>query len=216
MSDRRKRVYWVASVAFAALSIAATWFLHFHSPAAAAPQEQDRLAADYTNGVRPLLTKYCHRCHSDKLTEAEINLAQYAALNDVRRGTRTWQKVAEMLDTGQMPPKTAKQPSEDERGKLREWVRSFLKSEAKARAGDPGRVVLRRLSNAEYTYTIRDLTGVASLDPAREFPVDGAAGEGFTNTGNALVMSPALFGKYLEAAKEVEIGRASCRERREK
>ncbi len=59
------------------------------------------------------------------------------------------------------------------------------------------------MSNAEYTYTLRDLTGVDSLDPAREFPADGAAGEGFTNTGNALVMSPALVTKYLDAAKEV-------------
>ncbi len=37
----------------------------------------------------------------------------------------------------------------------------------------------------------------------REFPQDGAAGAGFTNTGDALVMSPALLGKYLDAAKEV-------------
>jgi hypothetical protein len=78
-----------------------------------------------------------------------------------------------------------------------------LKVEAEVRKGDPGRVVLRRLSNAEYTYTLRDLTHVPSLDPAHEFPVDGAAGEGFTNTGNALVMSPALLTKYLDAAKEV-------------
>ena len=35
---------------------------------------------------------------------------------------------------------------------------------------------LRRLNNAEFTYTIRDLTGV-ELDPTRDFPVDGAAGE---------------------------------------
>src|SRR5262249_13879841 len=62
--------------------------------------------------------------------------------------------------------------------------------------------VLRRLNNAEYTYTLRDLTGVA-LDPAREFPADSAAGEGFTNTGNALVMSPALMTKYLDAAKAI-------------
>ena len=62
--------------------------------------------------------------------------------------------------------------------------------------------IMRRLSNVEYTRTIRDLTGVP-LDPAREFPQDGAAGEGFTNTGDALVMSPALLGKYLDAAKEV-------------
>ena len=63
--------------------------------------------------------------------------------------------------------------------------------------------MLRRLSNAEYTYTIRDLTGVESLDPAREFPVDGAAGEGFMNTGNALVMSPSLVTKYLDAGKDI-------------
>ena len=64
--------------------------------------------------------------------------------------------------------------------------------------------MLRRLSNAEYTYTLRDLTGVdvARARPA-SFPVDGAAGEGFTNTGNALVMSPALVTKYLDAAKEI-------------
>src|SRR5439155_9986478 len=68
--------------------------------------------------------------------------------------------------------------------------------------GDPGPVVLRRLSNAQYTYTIRDLTGV-DLNPAREFPADSAAGEGFTSTGSALVMSPALLSKYLEAGKEV-------------
>ena len=81
------------------------------------------------------------------------------------------------------------------------WVRASLDAVALERAGDPGPVVLRRLSNAEYTYTIRDLTGVAALDPAREFPVDGAAGEGFTNTGQSLVMSPSLVTKYLDAGE---------------
>ena len=61
---------------------------------------------------------------------------------------------------------------------------------------------MRRLNNVEYTNTIRDLTGV-DLQPAREFPADGAAGEGFSNSGDALAMSPALLGKYLDAAKEV-------------
>jgi hypothetical protein len=36
----------------------------------------------------------------------------------------------------------------------------MLDAEARARAGDPGLVPLRRLSNAEYDATIRDLTGV--------------------------------------------------------
>ena len=63
-----------------------------------------------------------------------------------------------------------------ERKRLIAWVGAFLDREARARTGDPGRVPLRRLSNAEYDCTIRDMTGV-DLRPTREFPADGAAGE---------------------------------------
>src|SRR5439155_20571453 len=57
--------------------------------------------------------------------------------------------------------------------------------------------------NAEYDATIRDLTDV-DLRPTREFPADGAAGEGFTNAAEALTdISPALFTRYLDAAKDV-------------
>ena len=75
-------------------------------------------------------------------------------------------------------------------------------SEARKNAGDPGPVLARRLSNAEYNNTIRDLTGV-DIRPAREFPVDPANTDGFDNSGESLAMSPALFNKYLQAAREV-------------
>ena len=171
--------------------------LHAAEPDAAA------LEKAYPTDIRPLVTKYCQKCHSADLAEAEVDLEPFTSWEEVRKHPRVWQKVGEMLETGQMPPKDAKQPTDAERTKLRQWVRTYLTLEAAARAGDPGRVVLRRLSNAEYTNTVRDLTGLAALNPAREFPVDGAAGEGFTNTGNALVMSPALLTKYLDAAKEI-------------
>src|SRR5919201_247233 len=107
-----------------------------------------------------------------------------------------------MLEAGKMPPKESRQPTPHERRLLVGWVRGLLDVEARARGGDPGRVVVRRLSNAEYNNTIRDLTGV-DLEPARDFPADGAAGEGFTNAGDALVMSPTLLNKYLNAAQEI-------------
>jgi hypothetical protein len=75
-------------------------------------------------------------------------------------------------------------------------------SEARKNAGNPGLVLARRLSNAEYNYTIRDLTGV-DLRPAREFPVDPANPAGFDNSGESLSMSPALLNKYLQAARAV-------------
>jgi hypothetical protein len=157
----------------------------------------------YQSEISAVLRQYCHKCHAKDRAEAEIDLSAISTWADVRRHSRTWEKVAEMIEGGQMPPEEERQPTEAERTRLLSWVQGYLTTEAKAHAGDPGRVVLRRLSNAEYTYTLRDLTEVDSLDPAREFPVDGAAGEGFTNSGEALVMSPALVTKYLDAAKEV-------------
>ena len=160
------------------------------------------LTDEYRTQTRPLLQQFCLECHSTAKQEGDLDLEQFAALADVRRGTKEWLKVVEMLDNSEMPPAESKQPSAEQRKQLRGWVERYLHAESLANAGDPGPVVLRRLNNAEYTYTIRDLTGV-DLDPAREFPTDSAAGEGFTNAGNALSMSPALLTKYLDAGKEI-------------
>ncbi len=163
----------------------------------------DDLGTRYERQVQPILKRHCFTCHSADKSEGELILDRFTSLSEIRREPSAWQRVAEMLDNGEMPPRDAEPLADQQRKQLLEWTRSYLDAEARDRAGDPGRVVLRRLSNAEYTYTLRDLTGIDGLEPAREFPVDGAAGEGFTNTGNALVMSPALLAKYLEAAKQV-------------
>ncbi len=152
--------------------------------------------------VRAVLRSHCGECHSTREMQGEVDLEQFRTIADVRKHPRVWLKVVEMLDSGEMPPKDARPLSADQRKLLRGWIDRYLKAEGEANAGDPGPVVLRRLNNAEYTYTIRELTG-QPLNPAAEFPVDGGGGEGFTNAGNALGMSPALFTKYLDAAKGV-------------
>jgi hypothetical protein len=167
-----------------------------------AEPDLDQAAADFTSTAKPLLKKYCLDCHATEVSEGDLDLERFATLGDVRQATNVWLSVAEKLDSGEMPPPDGlAMPAQDRRA-LRDWLAHYLKAEAAVTAGDPGPVVLRRLSNAQYTYTLRDLTGVP-LDPAREFPGDGAAGEGFTNTGNALVMSPGLLAKYFDAAKAV-------------
>lgn len=160
-------------------------------------------AEPFDQSIRPLLRDYCVTCHSTEKQEGELDLQRFTSIELVKRQPEVWEHVQEQLALGEMPPKNAKQLSVEQKRQLASWVRATLNEIALANAGDPGPVVLRRLSNHEYTYSIRDLTRVPSLDPAREFPVDGAAGEGFTNVGAALVMSPALLSKYLEAAKDV-------------
>ncbi len=161
------------------------------------------LQAQYEKSQAAVLQKYCLGCHSAAEKQGELDLEQFHSVADMRGNVVPWQRVVEMMDDGEMPPKDAEfQPTKTEHTALRNWVRSVLDADAKANAGDPGPVVLRRLNNAEFTYTVQDLTGVP-LEPAREFPVDSAAGEGFTNVGNALVMSPALVQKYLDAGKDI-------------
>ena len=169
---------------------------------AAEPPTFAALAKTYEQQARPLLNRFCLECHLADDEESELDLEQFSTLERVRKHPRVWQKVARLLDTKEMPPEEGEQPSKEERVRLRAWVQGYLDAEAKSRAGDPGRVVLRRLNNVEYTNTVRALTGVA-LEPAKEFPTDGAAGEGFANTGLSLVMSPSLVDKYLDAAKGV-------------
>ncbi len=162
----------------------------------------ETLGLQYDREVRPLIRQFCQGCHSTALRTGELDLERFATLAEVRRDTRAWLKVVEMLEQGEMPPKGSSQPPPEQREALLGWMKRYLRAESLANAGDPGPVVLRRLSNAEYTYTIQDLTGI-DLDPAREFPTDSAAGEGFTNAGNALVMSPGLLQKYLDAGKNI-------------
>src|SRR5436189_786890 len=146
----------------------------------------------FAKSIRPILKEYCLKCHSTEKQKGDLDLEQFTSLTEVLKHSKIWQNVAEQLANNEMPPKDKPQPLPAERERLMDWVNAALDQMALARAGDPGPVVLRRLSNAEYTYTIRDLTAVESLDPAKEFPVDGAAGGGCMHTGNALVMSAAL------------------------
>ena len=168
-----------------------------------APGQTQSGSDPFDREIRPMVGRYCLACHSAAKHIGDINLEQFTSMQSLTQDPKVWQRVSEQLALAEMPPKGMPQPSPDERTRLLASIAAALKTAARARAGDPGPVVLRRLNNAEYTFTIRDLTGVSSLDPAKEFPADGAAGEGFMNTGNALAMSPSLVTKYMDAAKDI-------------
>jgi hypothetical protein len=160
------------------------------------------LERGFTQTVRPFLSTYCVGCHSGSSPAAHFDLSAYSTAAAVIRDYSRWDRVLDKLTSGQMPPKPAKQPPAADRQGVVEWIQAMRLSEARRNAGDPGPVLARRLTNSEYNYTIRDLTGV-DIRPAREFPVDPANTAGFDNSGESLGISPALLNKYLQAAHEV-------------
>ncbi len=157
----------------------------------------------FESRIRPLLTRYCLDCHDAETQKGELDLERFDTLEKISKEPMIWDKALRQIQDGEMPPEKKKQPTPEETNRLTDWIETTLDNIALANAGDPGPVVLRRLSNREFTYTVRDLTGVDSLEPARELPPDGAAGEGFSNVGAALAMSPGLLTKYLDAAKDI-------------
>ncbi len=160
------------------------------------------LERGFTQTVRPFINEYCAGCHSGTTPAAQLDLKAYTTLTSVMQDFGHWNLLMERMERQEMPPKPIPQPPADRRQKVIEWVKAVRADELRKNAGDPGPVLAHRLSNSEYNYTIRDLTGV-DIRPTKEFPVDPANQAGFDNTGETLGMSPALFNKYLAAAREV-------------
>jgi hypothetical protein len=168
-----------------------------------APIAARDLEKRFADTVRPFIDTYCTECHAGTKPEADLDLTTYKTMGAVVGDHARWAQVLEKLTAEEMPPLEAEQhPSADARRTIIGWITTMRREEARRNAGDPGIVLARRLSNAEYNYSVRDLTG-ADIRPAREFPVDPANPAGFDNSGESLAMSPALLTKYLQAAREV-------------
>jgi len=199
--DFGKRLLAVLGVGLLALG---AWYTFSPPPAAAQPKAGpvDPLEERFTTHVKPFVERYCTRCHSEKKPEAELDLSRDTSVAAIVKNMRHWELVLERVHAKEMPPEEAKQPKDDERAEVVKWLRDLRDREASKNAGDPGTVLARRLSNAEFDNTIRDLTGV-DIRPTREFPVDPANLSGFDNSGESLAMSPALLKKYLTAARNV-------------
>jgi Protein of unknown function (DUF1592)/Protein of unknown function (DUF1588)/Protein of unknown function (DUF1587)/Protein of unknown function (DUF1595)/Protein of unknown function (DUF1585) len=154
--------------------------------------------------IQPLLVKTCGECHGKTPMDNDLDLTSFDSAEAMIARPKMLGDVAERVRDGDMPPQEAPQPTAAEREQLLSWITAALDAEAAARAGDPGPVTLRRLSNTEYDNAIRDLTGV-DMRPtqAREFPVDSVGGEGFANVGDAMPVTPELVERYHLAARDV-------------
>ncbi|MBK5290061.1 MAG: DUF1587 domain-containing protein, partial [Acidobacteriia bacterium] len=170
-------------------------------PGAGAVSGSD-LERGFAQTAQPFLKRYCNGCHTGATPAAQFDLRPYSTMAVIVRDYPHWTLVLDRLTAKEMPPKQAPQPPADARQAMIHWVQAVRMHEARKNAGDPGPVLARRLSNAEYNNTIRDLTGV-DMRPTREFPVDPANPSGFDNSGESLSMSPALLNKYLQAARAV-------------
>src|SRR5689334_2032609 len=118
-----------------------------------APSAEDPGAAlerNFSQVVRPFVTAYCVSCHAGASAAAQLDLGAYRTLAAVTADYPHWNLVMEKLAAAEMPPKGMKQPPAEARQGVIDWIKAVRLNEARKNAGDPGPVLARRLSNAEY------------------------------------------------------------------
>src|SRR5689334_4443188 len=133
-----------------------------------------------------VINTYCLRCHGDKKQKAGVRF-DYAVKTPAVPSFRTlWSKAAAHIQSRDMPPEDAKQPSDEQRKLVLDWVAGIKVLSPK----DPGEFVIRRLSKVELGNTLRDLFGV---DPSivGDLP-DEVLGAGYLNSVSPLLMERCL------------------------
>jgi len=146
----------------------------------------------YKSQVTPFIQNYCKSCHGDKKRKGGVTF-NYALKSPAAPSFRSlWNLAAGKLKAHEMPPEDEKQPTEQQRKAIVDWIAAIKYLSPR----DPGLFVIRRLSKVEYGNTLHDLFGV---DPelAHDLP-DEVFGAGFTNS-----LSPMLMEQYLAVANEV-------------
>ena len=168
-----------------------------------AMQAQAAAPAGPAGAPQEFFRTYCIECHGTLKPKGKISVERLLGDASVGPQADTWEKIAEMIETAEMPSDDAEAyPTDAERAAAVGWVRSALKTYEAAHAGEPGRVTVRRLTSGEYTYAVRDLTGI-ELDAGIDASSDSVGGEGFTNFGDVQFVQDATIERFLEAAKVV-------------
>ena len=163
---------------------------------------------------RALVDRYCVTCHNERIVAGNgtgmiaeqlrlVGLALDAAdVDDVSEDPELWEKVVRKLRVGAMPPQPRPRPDKETYDGFRRWLEDELDRVAEAQP-NPGRTqAFHRLNQAEYRNAIRDLLDL-EIDVDALIPADAPDRNGFDNIATSLSLSPALFERYVSAAKKI-------------
>ena len=183
--------------------------------AGAQPAAEPAAEADISP-QRALIDRYCVACHNREFVHGDdeprsrlvsqlraVGLAlDVVDVDNVAEDPEIWESVVRKLRVGAMPPQPRPRPDKATYDGFRRWLEAELDRAADARP-DPGRTqAFHRLNQTEYRNVIRDLLDL-EIDVGEWIPADAPDRFGFDNNAGALSLSPALFERYVSAARKI-------------
>ena len=175
--------------------------LGFRGGSDASHAAEPALAGQFSREGVAFLQANCIKCHGAERPKADLSLHQTNDEAAVLKNRKTWQRVIEVIQSGEMPPPNRPQPPLADKEWFVRLIQGIFDNADRSGVVDPGRVTVRRLNRTEYNNTIRDLCYV-DFNASEDFPSDDI-GHGFDNIGDVLTLPPVLMERYLAAAESV-------------
>lgn len=144
------------------------------------------------------LKKHCTECHDADKQKGKVRLDDIPfTFKDVQTAER-WQKVLNVLNSGEMPPEEKERPDAPSKAAFLEALSETMVAARKTLSDTGGAITMRRLNKREYERTIESLLGVKLT--ANELPNDGG-GSALDTHGKSLFFSSDQFEQYLSLAR---------------
>jgi mono/diheme cytochrome c family protein len=149
------------------------------------------------------LEKHCIRCHGPKKEKGDLRIDQLSRDFKLGADAHRWADVIEQVNSGEMPPKKEKQPTQEEIAAFVTSLDLRIKEGRAVRMAARPSVVHSRLSRQEYQNTVYDLLGVR-YDPAKPGElIEDTRWHGFERLGSELTLSPSHVDRFYRAAGTV-------------
>ncbi|MDB4540123.1 DUF1592 domain-containing protein [bacterium] len=141
---------------------------------------------------------HCLDCHDSSTQEGKVDLEKLPfRITNIEEAER-WQKVLNVLNSGEMPPEDSEQPGNTEKADFLDDLAKTMVVARRALSDSGGKITMRRLNRREYLNTIQRLTGV-NVDVS-SLPTEGGSGT-FDTVGAAQFISSDQIQQYLKLGR---------------
>ncbi|EDM27053.1 hypothetical protein LNTAR_07409 [Lentisphaera araneosa HTCC2155] len=155
------------------------------------------------------LANYCLNCHDEEKQEGKINLEDLDFHIKTIEQAETWQKVLNVMNSGEMPPEDKKQPKNDEKAEFLDELALTMVKAREVLSDSGGKITMRRLNRREYQNTMQEILGV-TVD-VEALPEDGGGGA-YDTSGSTQFLSSDQFEQYLKMGKTAVLEAFKLRE----
>jgi hypothetical protein len=160
-------------------------------------------AARAAGPIDVFLEKYCISCHGPEKEKGDLRIDKLSRDFKLGADSHHWAEMIEQVNSGEMPPKKEKKPTQEEISAFVTQLDSLIKEGRAARMAARPAVTHYRLSRKEYQNTVYDLLGVR-YDPAKPGELnEDTLWHGFERIGSELSLSPSHVDRYYRAAGTV-------------